>query len=36
VKADPQGRAMLAGRPGFKPIVTVTGTFRVRGLWLAQ
>jgi hypothetical protein len=26
VKADPQGRAMLAGQgPGFKPIVTVTG-----------
>jgi len=30
VKADSQGRAMLAGQaPGFKPIVTVTG--RVRG-----
>jgi len=30
VKADPQGRAMLAGQgPGFKPIVTVTG--RVQG-----
>jgi len=30
VKADPQGRAMLAGQgPGFKPIVTVAG--RVQG-----
>ena len=30
VKADPRGRAMLAGQaPGFKPIVTVTG--RVQG-----
>jgi len=31
VKADPQGRAMLAGQgPGFKPIVTVTGHVQVR------
>jgi len=30
VKADPRGRAMLAGQgPGFKPVVTVTG--RVQG-----